>query len=131
MGQISRDQFRAAANAPKKAETLTLNYPPELVGDVWVKPMGAKELSLFNEGLFRGNGKKRRAVTINIQAKMAVRCVVDAEFDGKRLFSDDDAEWLGELRADAVGKIFNKIKELSGLNDDEDEDEDDGNDSGK
>lgn len=126
MGLISRDQFREAANAPKRAVLLTLNYPPELVGDVWVKPMGAKELSLFNEGLFRGNGKKRRVVTVNIQAKMAVRCVVDAEIDGKRMFSDDDADWLGELRADAVGKIFDRIKELSGLADDDEEDDDPG-----
>lgn len=123
MGLISRDSFREAANAPKTAEKLTLNYPPHLVGDVFVKPMGAKELSLFNESLFQGNGRKRKVVTVNIQAKMVVRCVVDAEIDGKRMFSDDDAEWLGEVRADAVGKVFKKIQQLSGLADDEEEDE--------
>jgi hypothetical protein len=125
MALISRDQFREAAKAPRVAEKLTLNYPPHLVGEVYVLPMGAKELSLFNESLFQGNGRKRKVVTVNIQAKMAVRCVVDAEIDGTRLFSDDDAEWLGENRADAIGKIFKKIQQLSGLGDDE-EDEDSG-----
>jgi hypothetical protein len=125
VGLLTRDNFRHAAGAPKRATLLTLHYPPELDGDVYVKPMGAKELSIFNEGLFQGNGKKRKVVTINIQAKMAVRCLVDAELNGTRLFSDDDAEWLGECRADAVGKIFKKIKELSGL-DDDDEDDDSG-----
>lgn len=125
MSLISRDNFRQAADAPKLAEKLTLKFPPHLDGDVFVKPMGAKELSLFNESLFQGNGRKRKVVTVNIQAKMAVRCVVDAELDGKRIFSDDDAEWLGEVRADAVGKIFKKIQDLSGLSDD-DEDDDSG-----
>lgn len=120
---ITRDQFREAAKAPRVAEKLTLNYPPLLVGDVFVQPMGARELSLFNESLFKGNGKKRKVVTVNIQAKMVVRCVVDAEVNGTRVFSDDDAEWLGECRADAVGKIFKKIQELSGLADDDEEDD--------
>lgn len=121
MGLISRDQFREAAQAPKTAVPLTLNYPPHLVGDVYVKPMGAKELSLFNESLFTGKGRKRKVVTINIQAKLVVRCCVDAEINGTRMFSDDDADWLGEVRADAVGKIFKKIQQLSGLDDDDDE----------
>lgn len=125
MPLISRDQFREAAKAPKRAVLLPLNYPPELVGDVYVKPMGARELSIFNEGLFTGKGKKRKVVTVNIQAKLAVRCLVDAEIDGTRIFTDDDAEWLGEVRADAVGKIFKKIQELSGLADDDDEEEGD------
>ncbi len=125
MSQITRDSFRQATNEPRRAVPLKMNYPPHLVGDIWVQPMGGKELSIFNEGLFTGKGKKRKVVTVNIQAKMAVRCVVDAEIDGKRLFSDDDAEWLGELRADAIGRIFNKIQELSGLADDEDEEGDD------
>jgi hypothetical protein len=122
MALITRDRFREASHAPKRAKKLTLNYPPELVGDVFINPMGGKELSIFNEGLFQGNGKKRKVVTVNIQAKMAVRCLVDAEIDGTRLFSDEDAEWLGELRADAIGRIFKEIQKQSGLDDDEDDD---------
>lgn len=123
MPLLSRDQFREASKAPRRATLLPLNYPPELVGDVYVNPMGAKELSIFNEGLFQGNGKKRKVVTVNIQAKMAVRCIVDAEIGGTRLFTDDDADWLGECRADAVGRIFKLIKKLSGLDDDDEDDE--------
>lgn len=126
MALISRDQWREASKAPKVAELVPLNYPPHLVGDVYVKPMGARELSLFNESLFTGKGKKRKVVTVNIQAKLVVRCVVDAPVDGTRMFSDEDAEWLGEVRADAVGKLFKKIQELSGLADDDDEEDDQG-----
>lgn len=123
MALISRDQFREASKAALPTKRFTLNYPPELVGDVIVRAMGAKELTLFNESLFQGNGKKRKIVTINIQAKMAVRCILDE--DGKRIFSDDDADWLGELRADAVGKIFKTIQDLTGLNDDDENEEGD------
>ncbi len=121
MALLSRDQIREAAKADLPRDTITLNYPPHLVGEVIVRGMGGKELSIFNEGLFHGNGRKRKVVTTNIQAKMAVRCMVDA--DGVRLFTDDDADWLGELRNDALGKIFKKIQQLSGIADDDEEDD--------
>jgi len=121
MPLLSRDQIREAAKAKLPTKTLALNFPPQLVGDVIVRGMGGKELSLFNESLFTGNGKKRKVVTVNIQARMAVRCVVDE--DGVRMFTDDDAEWLGELRADALAVIFKEIQKLSGLGDDDEDDE--------
>lgn len=124
MALLSRDQIREAAKAELPRKTLTLNFPPQLVGDVIVRGMGGKELSIFNEGLFHGNGKKRRIVTTNIQARMAVRCVVDEK--GIRMFTDEDAEWLGELRADALAVIFKEIQKLSGLGDDADEDDEAG-----
>lgn len=119
MALLSRDDIREAAKAALPRKTISLNFPPQLVGDVIVRGMGGKELSLFNESLFHGSGKKRRVVTTNIQARMAVRCVVDA--DGVRMFTDEDAEWLGDLRADALAVIFKEIQQLSGLGDDEDE----------
>lgn len=117
---LTRDQIKEAAKAALPRKTL---FVKQLGGDVIVRGMSGAELSLFNESLFTGKGKKRKVVTINIQAKMAVRCLEDA--DGLRLFQDSDAEWLGEMRADALGVIFKAIQEISGLGDDDDEEEDD------
>jgi hypothetical protein len=119
MGLLTREQIVEASKAALPRRTVTV---PELGGDVIVRGMSGKDLSLFNESLFTGKGKKRKVVTVNIQAKMAVRCMEDA--DGNRLFTEDDAKWLGNLRADALGRIFKAIQELSGLGDDDEDDED-------
>lgn len=120
MGLLTREQLVEASKAELPRRTVTI---PELGGEVIVRGMSGKDLSLFNESLFTGKGKKRKVVTVNIQAKMAARCIEDA--DGRRMFSDDDAQWLGNIRADALGRIFTAIQELSGLGDDEDEDDED------
>jgi hypothetical protein len=117
---LTREQIVEASKAQLPRRTVAI---PELGGDVNVRGMSGKELSLFNESLFTGKGKKRKVVTVNIQAKMAVRCIEDA--DGHRLFTDDDAEWMGNMRADALGRIFKAIQELSGLGDDDDEEDED------
>jgi len=119
MSLLTREQIKAAAKAELPRRTLTVK---ELGGDVIIRGMSGSELSLFNESLFTGKGRKRKVVTVNIQAKMAVRCLEDA--DGSRLFGDADAEWLGEMRADALGRIFKAIQDLSGLGDDDDEEDD-------
>jgi hypothetical protein len=77
MALLTREQIVEASKAqlPRRTKSLI----PELGGDVIVRGMSGKELSLFNESLFTGKGKKRKVVTVNIQAKMAVRCLEDAD----------------------------------------------------
>lgn len=125
MAVLNREQILQLAKAELPRKTV---HVKELGGDVIVRGMSGKELSLFNEGLFKGNGKKRKVVTVNIQAKMAARCLENE--DGVRLFTAEDEDALGQLRADALGRIFKTIQELSGLGDDDDEDDED-TDSGK
>jgi hypothetical protein len=125
MALLTREQIVDAAKAALPRQTL---FVKELDGDVIIRGMSGAELSLFNESLFTGKGKKRKVVTVNIQAKMAVRCLEDS--DGHRLFQDSDADWLGNMRADALGRIFKAIQELSGLGDDDD-DEDEEDEAGK
>jgi hypothetical protein len=99
MALLTRDQLKEAAKAALPHRTLTVK---ELGGDVIVRGMSGADLSLFNESLFTGKGKKRKVVTVNIQAKMAVRCLEDA--DGSRMFTDEDATWLGNP---ALGDALN------------------------
>lgn len=119
MAFLTRDEIRAAAQADVSRKTLTIT---ELGGDVVVRGMSGKELSLFHETLYSGKGKKRKVVTTNIQAKMAVRCVENA--DGSRMFTDEDAEWLGGLKAGILTRIYDAIQELSGIGDEDEDDAD-------
>ena len=120
MALLSRDQIRAAVTAGLPRKTL---HVPALGGDVTVRGMSGKELTLFQDSLWTGKGKKRKVVTVNIQAKMAVRCVLNE--DGTRMFTDEDVDWLGDLRGDALVKIFDAIQTLSGMSTDDDEDDED------
>lgn len=49
----------------------------------------------------------------NFRARLLVRSIVDA--DGKRVFTDEDAESLGKLPSSEIIAIFDHAAELNGL----------------
>lgn len=108
MAVLSKAQI-LGATAPAQ-ETVPV---PELKGDVIVRGMTGKERDAFEASLVEGKGKKRDINTKNLRAKLVAFCCIDPE--GKRLFSDSEAEVLGDVRADVLDRLFSVAQRLSGI----------------
>jgi hypothetical protein len=87
---------------------------PEWNGSVFVRGLTAEERDEFEGGSvsFAGEGKPTPVLT-NMRARLAVRCICDAE--GNRLFSDDDVGALGRKCGAALDRITEVARRLSGL----------------
>lgn len=90
---------------------------PEWGGSVRIKSLTAAERDQFEADSLQERGKgKHRSVEVNmrnLRARLVVRCIVDAA--GKRVFSDLDAEVLGDKNAQVVTRIYEVAARLSGL----------------
>jgi hypothetical protein len=92
-------------------------WAPEKVKDDawhWVGGLEAWELDDYEQsrlesrrGKFKWNGRNARALFV-------VKAVKDAEVEGKRVYSDDDAEWLGKKSAKAIDRLYEVAARLSG-----------------
>ena len=110
--QLTKDAILAAASASAlPREQIDL---PELGGFVFVRGMTGRERDDWERSLLflnrRGKVEQRNE---NIRARLAVRCVVDAA--GVRIFGDEDAAALGNLRADVLSRIFDAAQRLSNV----------------
>lgn len=79
---------------------------PEWGGHVYVRTMSAVDRDTF-EAAGADKGIK------NIRARLVVATIVDR--DGRRLFTDDDAEALGNKSAKTVGCLFDVSAAMNGL----------------
>ncbi len=93
---------------------------PELGGDVIVRGMTGAERDAFEVSLVEGRGRKREVNLKNLRAKLIAFCCIDE--NGNRIFSDADADALGNIRADVVNRIYTVAQKLSGISE-EDADE--------
>lgn len=111
MKVLTRDELLALTEVPKEAV--------ELPGGarVYVRGMTGKERDGWENALMVGRGQHRRVDTRNARARLAVRCLVDEH--GVRLFADQDAEQVGNIRADCLQRIFNAAQRLSGVSDED------------
>jgi hypothetical protein len=108
---LSADELLAATALPQE--------PVELgkLGIVYVRGMTGRERDAWEASLMRGKGSDRRPDTRNARARLAVRCLVNA--DGTRMYTDNDAERLGNIRADYLQKIFDVSQRMSGVTDED------------
>ena len=84
---------------------------PALGGTVYVGKMNAKMRDAFEQMV---TGGKVGGVNLdNIRARFVALVTVDAE--GKPLFTQEDAEWIGELDTEAVQAIVDKGFEINGI----------------
>lgn len=84
---------------------------PALGGTVYVSKMNAKMRDAFEQMV---TGGKVGGVNLdNIRARFVALVTVDAE--GKPLFTQEDAEWIGELDTEAVQAIVDKGFEINGI----------------
>ena len=107
----AKEFFAAAAEIPRAEVEL-----PEIGGSVTVRGMTASERDAFEQKLLRPDGT---ADLTNSRAILVSVCALDAA--GNRLFSDADVERIGCMRAVVVEKMARKIRQLSGLEEEDGE----------
>lgn len=96
-------------------------YVAALKKHVVVVGMTGHERDSFEASLVVGRGKKRDVKTDNIRAKLAARSLFTAppSEGGRRMFTDEQADQLGTIRADVLSPIFGVAQRLSGISDDD------------
>lgn len=106
--------LQAATSGDLPTETVEV---PELGGVVIVRGMTGAQRDVWERSLVEVRGKKRVINTENIRARLAVRCLVDAEHN--RLFTDGDATALGNLRVDVLNRIYEAAQRVCGVSDED------------
>jgi hypothetical protein len=118
MGGLTKDQILQAHDL--KTEEVPV---PEWEQDgqpspyVLVRCPTAKERDEYEHSLMEAHRVGKRVQLTpnfhNAKARMAVKCIVDEE--GNRIFSDLDAEALGDKSASALNRIVDVIERLAGI----------------
>ena len=85
---------------------------PEWGGEVYVRTLTGTERDAFEQSMV---AKKNKPNLANVRARFAVLTICDA--DGKRLFTDADAEVLGSKSASALDRVFEVAQRLNGFSD--------------
>jgi hypothetical protein len=85
--------------------------------DVFMQGMSGTQRDAFEASLVVTRGRKRDINTQNLRARLVAYCAVDGL--GDRIFSDDDVEPLGRIRADLLNRMFTVAQRLSGLTDED------------
>jgi hypothetical protein len=86
---------------------------PEWGGSVTVRTMTAAERDTFEAGLVKGDGKARKTDFTNFRAKLVALTAVDPS--GTRLFTDAEADQLGQKGAAPMQRLFEVAQRLNGL----------------
>jgi len=115
---FSKEELIAAASSRTlPCEPVELTIGP-VTKAVWVQGMSGTQRDAWERSLLVGRGKRRDVNTENVRARLAVRCLVDQP-NGQRLFTDAEAEILGQLPAAVLNPIFEKAQRLSGVSDED------------
>lgn len=88
---------------------------PELGKDVviTVRGMTGRERDAFEASCLQRKGRRSEFSMQNLRAKLVAYCCVNGK--GERIFTDADAEALGEVRADIIDRLFTVAQRLSGM----------------
>lgn len=78
---------------------------------VYLKPLTSAERDAFEASIVGDQGKRNLS---NLRARLVAFCWVNAE--GKAIGQADE---IGSLRADVVGALFEKVRELNGMDADD------------
>lgn len=116
MDFVSREELLGLTDVPWETVTIeALKKVAVVVG------MTGKERDSFEASLVTGRGKKSKVNTDNVRAKLAARCLYDKppSQGGKRLFTDAEADRLGDIRVDVLSPIFASAQKLSGVSDED------------
>lgn len=109
---LSRDDILGADDLPLKEIEV-----PEWGGTVWVRGMTGTERDRFE---WRISQTQNKPENIQVRSEFVGRCLVDE--DGKRLFTDKDAAKLGEKSGAVLDRLFDEVRAMSGMGEDEVED---------
>lgn len=115
MGLLSRDALLQATTLPRERV-----FIKELGGEVIIQGMTGKQRDAWESSLVKQRRNRRSLDTQNVRARLVARCLVND--DGTRMFSDEEADQLGDIRVDVLGHLFEVAQRLSGVtNEDVDE----------
>ncbi len=96
---------------------------PEWGGWLRVKGLTGSERDLFEGSIVDVNAKGDRRMNVKgMRAKLMVMSVVHPpghKDAGERVYTDLDADWLGEKSAAAVDRVFTVAQRLAGLSDED------------
>jgi hypothetical protein len=107
---------REAIFAAKDLDTVEVEVP-EWHGTVMIRGLTGRERDDFEASMMERRGKHMVPNVANVRAKLIVKCVIDES--GKRVFTDQDANEMGEHSAAAVNRIYEAASKLSGLTDED------------
>lgn len=105
---LSRKQILDTSNE----EYAELNVP-EWAGTVRLRALKACERDRFEADSFQGRGEDAQVNLVNMRARLVAMCLVDDH--GKRLFTNDEAEALGDKLARPMNRIFTKCQQMNGM----------------
>lgn len=103
---------RAEILARKKLRAELVDVP-EWGGSVYVRELTAAERDHWEGGLISLEGKTTSMTFDNARATLAAATIVDP--DGKRLFTTDDVDELGQLSGAALDRVYGVATRLSGI----------------
>lgn len=105
---LTRDMILNATDLPKEEVPV-----PEWNGTVWVKTLAGAERDAFEIAMTKAKTRDGEANLQNIRARLAVLTVAD--YQGNRIFKDEDADALGKKSAKALDRIFAVAQRLNGF----------------
>jgi hypothetical protein len=114
---LSKDAILAAADTRTEEVHVPEWAGPDGDDVVLVRGMTGRERDEFEASLYEERGGQRVFNSANIRAKAIVKCVVDA--GGARVFTDSDANALGEKSGAPIDRLYDVVARLSGLRDED------------
>lgn len=108
MARLTREALLQRGALPRKTVKL-----PIMGEEVLVQGLTGAQRDQFEGESVEQKGKHRRTKFENMRARLVVLGVIDD--DGKRVFQDGDAAAVGQLPAADIDVMFDAIRELSGM----------------
>lgn len=105
---LSKDDILKADDLPVEDVDV-----PEWGGVVRVRGLTGKERDRFE---FKMAAARKDPASAQVRAEVVGRCIVDE--NGDRLFTDRELDRLGDKSGEALDRVFEKVRELSGMSDD-------------
>ena len=103
-----RDRILAAADRPQEPV-----FVPQWGLSVFVRTLSGAERDDWEASIVQQKGKATTYDLRNIRARLVCKCIVDES--GRRVFSDHEAEALGEKSAAALDLLFTVAQRLNAL----------------
>lgn len=85
---------------------------PQWGGSVRLKGLTAAEYDQYQQGLFEGDGDKRKINMTNARARMLALAIVDDS--GAAIFTEEDVAALGKKASSPIEMLYRKALKLNG-----------------
>lgn len=109
---LSKEQILKTDDLPRRVVKT-----PEWGGEVLVRGLASGERDAYMDSHVKieagSQGSSTKVTIANSEALLATKCIIDA--DGKRLFTDGEAEMLAKKSGSVIHRIVGVIEQISGL----------------